>query len=544
MTQPEVNKVNEPAVGAYQQDFGLRAGRRVFLVAFLVCFGASAIWSAATPLLAAPDEPAQIAKAAAVEHGIWTGCFSYDASLGHCVPDPSNPNASEKLPAFFALVLAPDGADPSCFIHKPHVPASCARSLNRSASAFDVRRAYNRYAYTYVARYPPLYYLVVGLPARLGGSSIDLYLMRLISAVLSSIFLALAFTTATLWSRNRILPLGILLAVTPMVLFLAGVVNPSGLEISASIAAWTAGTVLVTEQLPNPPSGLLAVLVVASATLALSRSLSPFWVGCLLLVLLALARRTELLQALHDRRVHYAIAAIGAALVGALAWIVPEHALLQYVGNHVGVPSGVSTWTILETAFRRNSYYLPDMVGVFGWFDSYSPLATFIIWGGLLAALVTGAIALGGRRALSVLSLMGAAVVLVPTFIVASHAHQYGYNWSGRDALPLAVGLPIVASALLRRREVPETPNVGRSLAITVVALLSASQFLAFYETLRRYAVGTHGALLGFLLHPSWRPAIGVFPALALEALATSALGYLAFVLHQVPLAAQSRSEP
>ena len=78
---------------------------------------------------------------------------------------------------------------------------------------------------------------------------------------------------------------------------------------------------------------------------------------------------------------------------------------------------------------------------------------------------------------------------------------------------------------------------------VTAVALLSASQFLAFYETLRRYAVGTHGAMIGFLFHPSWHPYIGIIPALALEAVAASALGYLAFMLHRVPLAAESGSK-
>jgi hypothetical protein len=42
-----------------------------------------------------------------------------------------------------------------------------------------------------------------------------------------------------------------------MVLFLAGVVNPSGLEISSAIAVWMTGVVLVTEHLAGPPKGLV-----------------------------------------------------------------------------------------------------------------------------------------------------------------------------------------------------------------------------------------------------------------------------------------------
>jgi Predicted membrane protein (DUF2142) len=493
----------------------------IFLAAFVTCFGVSAVWSAATPLLAAPDEPAQIVKAAAVVHGQWTGCFLYDAKLGHCVPDPSNPDASEKLPAFFAMVLAPDGADLSCFIHKSTVPASCERSLNRSPSAYDVKLAYDEYAHTYVARYPPLYYLLVGLPSRFGGSTIDLYLMRLISAALSSIFLALAFTGAFVWSRSRLLPIAVGVSLTPMVLFLAAVVNPSGLEISSAIACWTAGVILVTERLDAPPVGLLLAFVISGATLALSRGLSPFWLGCVVVLLLLTLKRRQLWHAFGQRQLRLVALGVVVAAIGALAWILPEHALLQYVGAHSNVTKGVGTLRILATAFRHNAYYLPDMVGVFGWFDTYSPLLTFAIWGVLALGLLAAVYRFGTRRTILVMTMLIIGVLLIPVVIVASHARQYGYNWSGRDTLPLAVGLPILAVSLLARDWSFERVNqLTRRARIYVVPAIGLAQFLAFYEALRRYAVGTHGALFAFIAHPSWHPAVGIVGALLLDLLA------------------------
>jgi hypothetical protein len=317
-----------------------------------------------------------------------------------------------------------------------------------------------------------------------------------------------------------------------MVFFLAAVVNPSGLEISSAIAAWTAGVVLVTERLAAPPRGLLWVFALSACTFALVRNISPLWVVCMGVFLVGAAPPQSLRAALHDRRIIAALLAVVVAGLGALAWIVPEHALLQYVGTHAGLPKSVSTGTILENAFRHNAYYLPDMVGVFGWFDTYSPLASYVIWGALIGALVVAAVRFGGRRAALLLGALIVLVLLIPVLIVSAHAREYGYNWSGRDTLPLAVGLPLLAAAFVgTRRPASEIARLTRSSVRVVAPLVALAQFLAFYEALRRYAVGTHGAIFGFITHPSWHPAIGIVPALLLELLAVIALAAMVVII-------------
>ena len=119
------------------------------------------------------------------------------------------------------------------------------------------------------------------------------------------------------------------------------------------------------------------------------------------------------------------------------------------------------------------------------------------------------------------------AILVIPAVIETSHAHVDGYTWSGRDLLPFAVGLPILAAASLRARGGDRLrPSDQRvRLVTTVVVILAAlAQFVAFYEALRRYAVGTKGPIFGFLTHPKWHPAIGIFGALALGAVAIAAV--------------------
>ena len=133
----------------------------------------------------------------------------------------------------------------------------------------------------------------------------------------------------------------------------------------------------------------------------------------------------------------------------ALWWIVAFHATDIYLGgNNKPVPRSVSSTTILGDALKRNRYYLADMVGVFGWFDTYSPTATFVIWGLLAGGAFGLAVARVGKRAVV---LIGAVIgtVVIPALIVTSHAHVDGYTWSGRDGMPLAVGVPILATALV-----------------------------------------------------------------------------------------------
>lgn len=467
--------------------------RRVFATALAVVFCAMALWSAATPLYAAPDEPVHVIKAAAVARGQLVG---------------QTAGASQEA---FGMVTVPgtyglpaNRNSPTCFHRAPTVPASCAPAIAPSPAA--------THAWIYVARYPPLYYALVGLPSLLGDSTATIYGMRLVSALLSALMIALAVMVAVCYSRRRLALVGVGVAATPMVLFLGGVVNPSGLEVSAAIAAWTAGSVLVVERLDDPPPGLIAALGVAAAVFELVRSLSPFWLALSAVTLLGVAdlRRLRALLRRRDAKVVLAVVLVLGAL--ACAWILGEHSTAVYARSGLG-PTAEAT--ILETSFAHNDFYIPTMIGVFGWFDTWAPTFTYLAWYAMVGALVLVAAVLGRRRDALVLAGLALAVVVVPVLISSSQVHRYGYTWSGRDTLPLAVGLPILAGALLGGTGI--TARAAR-LAARLAPVLVCAQFAAFFEALRRYAVGTRGPDFGFLWHAAWSPPGGFALALAGEA--------------------------
>src|ERR1700677_3250642 len=192
-------------VGAAQQGRGLVVRPwRVFVVVFVLAFVNMAVWSLATPFFASPDEPAQVARAVALVHG---------QLIGKTVRNDGNPTTDITIPTVYAAGSAYAG----CFAFKDTVPASCAPRLTQSKAA--VRPT------TYVGRSPPLYYAIVGLPSLFTASSDGLYAMRLVSALLNAVFLALAALSVAAWSRSRFLLVGLLVAATPMTYFLGGVVN-------------------------------------------------------------------------------------------------------------------------------------------------------------------------------------------------------------------------------------------------------------------------------------------------------------------------------
>ncbi|HYA68911.1 MAG TPA: DUF2142 domain-containing protein, partial [Acidimicrobiales bacterium] len=226
------------------------------------------VWSLATPLMAAPDEPAHVTKAAAVVRLQFLG-----------TPEPFK-KASGISPIITVHVPAAFGhRRPPCYSNHPDRPASCQLPIRASSGRLVP-------ATTYEGRFPPLYYFFAGLPTLVLHDAAAIRLMRLVSAVLAGLFLASALESAFRCRRGSHMVLGVVVAATPMALFLAGTVNPSGLEIAAAISLWSAGVCLLVDHGARTDRRLLARAGVAGAVLAQCRGLSLVWVALIGLCLL------------------------------------------------------------------------------------------------------------------------------------------------------------------------------------------------------------------------------------------------------------------
>ncbi len=482
---------------------------RVFAVSFALVFLSIAAWSLATPLYASPDEPAHVVHAVALDHG---------QLIGTPVGGPSSAIIRVTVPAS----ISDGNRYRECFSFTTSVAASCARALTTSSAPTSTE--------TSAGRYPPLYYAVVGLPSLASTTTSGVYLMRLVSAALSALFVALAVMSVCRWSRRRFMLVGILLALTPMTMFMSAMVNPNGAEIAAAICLWAAGLVLVLERADDPPRGLLAVVTASAVLLMLSRGISPLWVLLIAAVLAILAGWRRALGLLRSPSLRLPIVIVILAGVFAVVWIVAAHANdLQPGTSPLPSKSGLH---LLLTIWSMSGGWLQQMIGVFGWLDTPAPLATYLVWYGLIGLVLL--LALSGARARGVVALLVliALVLLVPIAISYHEAHRLADFWQGRYTLPLAAGIPILATALI---DGGEALGALRARLTTLMCVaVGVADFAAFYTAQRRYASGLPGPV--DIADGRWGPPLGNV-AMALWALLVTALlvGFVASTATSAP---------
>jgi hypothetical protein len=397
-------------------------GRRPWLVVWAALFAAMASWSLASPLMSGPDEPAQLIRAASLVRG---------QLLGQHVGGPSSPTTRVRVPVWLA------GANrvPLCYRGEPSVPASCAPQVSAAGGS--------AWALTYTGRYPPLYYALVGWPTLFLRGPPAVYLVRLVACAVVAVLLAGALWCAGRSRRRPGLLMGLALTITPQVLFLGSVVNPSGLELGAAVCVWAAG--LVAGEAGDEASTWW--MLGSAAVLANVRGLSPFWLALMGASLGAWWGREGLARVLRTRASRLGLPLVAAAGTLAVAWVLGAGALHTRPSSLAAGHPGALAVLGIEAA---NVFVLaPQFVAGFGWTDTYLPAPVYVLWLGALLVLVAGAARrASGRHRLVIVGLTGACF-LVPTLLTFSEAGHLGVFGQARDWMPLWLGLPMVAGASL-----------------------------------------------------------------------------------------------
>jgi hypothetical protein len=488
-----------------------RAGRRratrssfrvTWLRCFLVVFALCVVWALATPLGAAPDEPAQIVKAAATVRGEFTG-----------LPTPKQPAAVRefRVPAIFDSIYNL----PICYQFHSKVPAGCAPHLTPSSRVIT--------STSYVGRYPPLYYAAVGIPTLFMHSESVVYVMRIIGALLDSLLLGLALAIATWWCRATMLFEGIAIAVTPLVIFLAGVVNPSGFEIAAAICVWTSGLALVRTEASQPPRGVLGAFIVSGCLLELTRGLSVLWLVLIVFTLFCLEPQAcgRLLRRLWAR---IGAGVLGLAGVIAIIYVVKAQSLK--VLPSIAYPPFHGSFVVLtDHVLGLFGGYAREAIGVFGWLDTPSPLLTIFAWTSLVGFLVIVGLAASTWHDRAVLIGLMSGAFVVTLGLIESNAGTAGITWQARDGFPLYAGIPLVAGVIIPKRSVLGLGDARKSSpAIVVAVAVGVCQLADFLWTLRRYTVGL-GRTVNLFHHVKggWSPPLGI-PLMVVLGVVTVAL--------------------
>jgi hypothetical protein len=459
--------------------FGATA-RRTWWAAFLLLVVLGGAWSLANPLYSGPDEPAHTIKAAAVVRGQLIG--------------DEHPSETETNVVYVTVPGVYFSDRTGCFAFHPEIPASCQHFEDDAPSGEMVTPA---------GRYPPLYYLFVGVASLPFPTSSGMYAMRMLGVVLASALIASALLSLRQLRDPRLASLGLALAVTPMVLFVIGIINPSTPEIAGAIGVWASGYLLVSQAAQRIDTRVLVRFGLAAAVLAFGRSLGPLWLAMIVVALLFVARKDDIRALLRSRPTWLCAAFVIACTVAQVLWVKLAKTLTG-VDPVRGVDEPL--WSLFRQSIGASYGNELQMVGDFGWLDTVAPQLTYVFWIALVAVVVVlgaslarrwGALALGGVIAL---------VVLVPSVLDSMQASKFGFIWQGRYTLPLGVGVPMLA-ACLASSERSRRLLFGTRFYVVAGSMLLAAHFAAFYQALRRNTVGEKGALK-FWSVAQWSPPV------------------------------------
>jgi hypothetical protein len=461
--------------------------RRLWWTTFVLVTAVGGLWALANPLFAAPDENSHVIRAVALDHGELTGKEEHGRLRQQLdvTPDVLEVQVPRVYPA----------EESACFAFQPNEPADCAHF---GGSTREVG------ALTSAARHPPAYYAVVGVASWLyhPGSGV-VYLMRFLTVLMTAALIATTITAIRRTTVPRIVAVGVLFAVSPMVLFVGSSVNPNGVEIAAAVALWVCGLVLVSQARETTDNRLVAATGIAGCVLALSRQLGPLWLA-LIAITIAVFASSEGLRALaRSRWARVWAALIVACSVVQIGWnaVVGSLGYTRYPNAPRDIPTAVIARFTVGSVFGRYK----EMVGTFGWLDTPSPALTYVLWTAGVGFLVLVALAWARRRRVAALLVVIAATVVVPLVLESAvYGDAGGPAWQGRYGLPLAVGVPIVAAMAIasseRGRQIAEP-----RLFVGAGVMLVVAHILAFAQNLRRYTVGYDGEIQ-YWRHPEWSP--------------------------------------
>lgn len=458
------------------------------------------LWSAATPLMGFPDEPAHTIKAAAVVRG--QVMVEEGTSFGHGV--------HVKVPDYIANLHTQ-----GCYKFNRGQAADCAPLIYADDT-------YTNIGVTSAGSYNPMYYWLVGFPTLFMSGAPAIYAMRLMSALFCAVFFAAGFTALTELRRPQYAVILAALATTPMVLFLGGGINPNSLEIAATMAAFS-GFVVVVDNWRNTQVVVPALATVSAATVVLAnaRQISLVWLLCALIVGVCSFKLRRTLQVFRDKRVLTAVAITVPGTLLGLFWI--------YVASrgpaNVGVaPDGIASPHPDAPLYRgfmimldRTYDFFPQYIGVMGWLDTPSPELVMLAWGAFMIVALILPLCIRPLRSWTGYWVALAMLYLVPAMLQTVLWRSMGFIWQGRYTLPLVVVLLISVGLGLRRLRFSMRPATTQFARI-ISWLIIVCHTLTFVYVLRRYVVGISESANWQTLFssPDWQPPFGWFLLTAL----------------------------
>jgi hypothetical protein len=427
--------------------------RTTFVTVLLGVLCLQAAWVFAVPPFRGLDEHDHAFKAAAVAHGDWSAHHELSGGWGEYVVVPAS------------LVEA---ASPVCESLPYTGVENCEPGRSHGDGHAEVASS--------ASRYNPVFYAVIGLPARALDGAGSLYLMRMVTALLCALLVAAAAATIRSWATSWTPMLGLLLALTPTMLYTTSMAAPNGVEVAAAALVWCALLGVVKRRgEPSAVARYLSVAAVGALPLVTVRTLGPVWL-LLIVSCVALLLGRDLLTVARTRAAVGATVVVGVATIAAVAWT------LAASTNSLADSDGdfdQSLWFVVPT---QGVLWLAQAIAAFPARDELAPQGLYVVMLVAWLAWTVAAMRVGVTRERLTMYAIVAVTFLVPGVVTILTYAEAGTVWQGRYGYPVAMGFLLVCGLVLDGRGAARLP--ARYAAGAVAAVLAATQLVGQLDVL------------------------------------------------------------
>ncbi len=348
------------------------------------------------------------------------------------------------------------------------------------------------------ASYHPAFYWVMGTAAEPFNGATALYAMRIVSALLCSLFLGLAAWAISAWAKTRWPVVGLLVAVTPVTMYSASIAAPNGIEMCASVALWMSLLGLSQPGLPRRTQRMLLLAALPSAIVVTTvRSLGPVWLLLIVLTTAALMGTAAVRRIIKQHRMTLlaVVSAVVVATVLSAWWIVTQTPNAREGVGHFSHP-------LLNSLIRIPLWFFQS-IAAFPSRTEQAPLPVYLAAMAVFFPLLALALMAGSRRHRAAIISIALISLIVP---VAASTAIYGTDgavWQGRYGLPYAFGLVFLAGLALETARFDHR-YLDRAIA-GGWALLSLAQVISVTSVLVKQANRAPSSTDSqWVFHPTW----------------------------------------
>jgi hypothetical protein len=228
-----------------------------------------------------------------------------------------------------------------------------------------------------------------------------------------------------------------------------------------------------------------------AAAVVLMRPISILWLlGLVAVVVIGMSasRRRDLLS---WRLAAWAIGPTAAAVVLSWLWVLYS----QFKVSDDRLDRTLPLGTALRRSVDAWPTYFRQSIGILGWVDTTLPFFVYVAWTAALVVVVVIHLRSAVSRGFAALVALVAVWLALPLVINGFTNSRAGITYQGRYSLPIFVGLMFLP--LWNDRSTLRWPRVSqRGLVATVLVLVVVAEVGAFWQMLRRFAVGANGKIM------------------------------------------------